>query len=529
MTINEVNIFLNELCFQPEIQSKINLLTNLIKKASVLEQKWIICIILKDLKIGIGHETLFKLFHPKSIDVYNSTSNLIEVCNFIQDPQNPKFLNNFYRINQPIKPMLASRMTINDIIDNFMNIPVICETKYDGERIQCHYKDGEIKFYTRNGVDYTDLYGPKLSKFLKNNILAKHAILDGEILVWDKINSNFCKFGENKTIALALDNNDKDLIYMIFDVIYLVTPSGAEHSLQEVILSDRKEILKKIITVTPQKIEIVQGKKCSNVEEIFFYFNKSIENNEEGIIVKKLDSTYKLDERTKDWVKMKCDYIDNLIDTLDLVIIGGYYGEGKRARGIGNDFTDNITSFLMGIVKNYDKENPRNSQILPFVKVGTGYSKQQLDIIRSRLKNVWKKYDSRIPPKIYGNWQPGIKEKPDVYVEDPSESIVLEVKAAEIISTETFPSRLTLRFPRVVEVRLDKSPCDGMNVSEIYEFFKNYQHNFLTKNKRKLETEDLVEMNGNEGKELKLSKRNKFSKVLDDFKDTETKNVRIFF
>jgi DNA ligase-4 len=535
MTINEVNDFLDELYLAGEAKEKSTCLTKLIKNGSLLEQKWIIHIILKDLKIGIGHETVLKLFQPKSLDVYNSTSSLIEVCNFIQNPQNPKFAENFYRVNLPIKPMLASRMTLHEIIDNFMSVPTIVETKYDGERIQCHIKDGQIRLFTRNAVDYTDLYGPKLSSYLSQAIKAKCAILDGEVVVWDKINNKFSAFGENKTVALKNRNknyfleeaeDDKELIYMVFDIIYLVTPSGQELSLQEVILKDRKEILKKVVRTIPNKIVVVEGSRCDNIEEIFSHFNHSIENQEEGIIIKKLESTYKLDDRTRDWVKVKCDYIDSLVDTLDLAIIGGYYGEGKRVGRINGDSSDCITTFLMGVVKKYDKENPRNSVVLPFVKVGTGYTIQQLETIRSWMKGLWKKYDTRLPPKLFGNWTPAIKERPDVYVEDVSSTIILELKAAEITASDTFATKLTLRFPRVLNVRFDKGIEDAMKYEEVLEFYQSFQHNFLMKKKRKVE-ENGTELNETgAAKEAKQGGRKvKYSGVIDDFKDTETNNV----
>lgn len=98
MTINQVNDFLDKLCQAVTPDEKIVCLTKFIQKASVIEQKWIVCIILKDLKIGIGHETLFKQFDPRALDVYNSTSSLTEVCNFLKDPKNSKYANSFFQM-----------------------------------------------------------------------------------------------------------------------------------------------------------------------------------------------------------------------------------------------------------------------------------------------------------------------------------------------------------------------------------------------------------------------------------------------
>lgn len=286
MSINQVNDLLDELSRTTTSDAKTNCLAKLIQKASVLEQKWITCIILKDLKVGIGHETIFKHLDPRALDVYNSTSSLIEVCNFLQDPKNSKYASSFFQIFFPIKPMLAGRMTLHDIIENFASIPVNIETKFDGERIQCHINGQNVKFFTRNAVDYTYLYAPKLGEVIIKCVNAKSAILDGEIVVWDKVRNKFAPFGENKPTASS-EEVEKQLVYMIFDILYLVTPKGEEYSLTNVILSDRKQILKRIVNEVPKKIELVESRETSNVDEILNCFNDSISKGEEGIIIKK--------------------------------------------------------------------------------------------------------------------------------------------------------------------------------------------------------------------------------------------------
>ena len=109
--------------------------------------------------------------------------------------------------------MLADRMILSSIIKNFSDQQVYIETKYDGERIQCHVHDNEVKFFTRNAIDYTYLYGPKLKDVIVKNVNSKSVILDGEIVVWDKAKQKFAPFGENKTIANSKDPDvDKQLI-----------------------------------------------------------------------------------------------------------------------------------------------------------------------------------------------------------------------------------------------------------------------------------------------------------------------------
>ena len=574
ITINTVNEYLTSLCRTRDKEVRTKIMSNIIKECTSEEQRWIISIILKDLKIGLSYESFFKNFDIRAVDIYNSTSSLISVCEYLSDPKNDKYSQTFYQVFSPIKPMLVARMTLDNIMKTFQGVNAIVETKYDGERIQCHLHENEVQFFTRKGVDYTAIYGPKFSHLIKTSINAKSAILDGEIVVYDKVNQKFAPFGDNKTIAKEIIETDKCLVYEIFDIIYLTSPNGQIYSLNNVILSDRKKILSKIVTPVPNKIEIVLGIEVNSIDEIMAQFNLALQRAEEGIVIKRSDSIYKPDKRCPDWVKMKCDYIDTIVDTLDLIIIGGYYGEGKRTvnntfsqsipnsinnmnnilSNSNNDFySDSVTTFLMGIVKELDEKNPSKSVILPIVKVGSGYNMTTLNIIRNKLRAHWKKYDSKNPPTLFGNWKPAQTEKPDVFLNDPSVSIILEVKAAEIVPSETFPAKVTLRFPRVVKTRFDKSWNDALqydeliklydislnNVKKNNELYKSDSNNdgnvlqhkhIIKKGKRKnimnsLESEADSDISSEEFRGKKNKKDEIYSRILPSFRDTDTTYV----
>ena len=576
--INTLNEYLTSLSRTRDKDERTKIMSKIIKECTSEEQKWIISIILKDLKIGLSYESFFKNFDLRAVDIYNSTSSLISVCEYLSDPKNDKYSQTFYQVFSPIKPMLVARMTLDNIIKTFQGVNALVETKYDGERIQCHLHENEVQFFTRKGVDYTAIYGPKFSHLIKTSINAKSAILDGEIVVYDKVNQKFAPFGDNKTIAKEVIETDKCLVYQIFDIIYLTSPNGQIYSLNNVILSDRKKILSKIVTPVPNKIEIVLGIEVNTIDEIMNQFNLALQRAEEGIVIKRADSIYKPDKRCPDWVKMKCDYIDTIVDTLDLIIIGGYYGEGKRtinntfsqtipnsinnipnsinniSNNIMSDFySDSVTTFLMGIIKKLDNINPSKSIILPIVKVGSGYNMITLNIIRNKLRAYWKKYDSKNPPSLYGNWKPAQSEKPDVYIDDPSVSIILEVKAAEIVPSETFPAKVTLRFPRVVKTRFDKSWNDALqydeliklydislnNVKKNNELYKSDSNNdgnilqhkhIIKKGKRKnimnsLESEADSDISSEDFRGKKNKKDEIYSRILPSFRDTDTTYV----
>ena len=564
--INQLNEYLTSLCKTREKEQRYSIMSKIIKNCTAEEQKWIICIILKDLKIGLSQESFFKYFDPRAVDIYNSTSSLISVCEYLSDPKSEKYSQTFYQLFSPIKPMLVARMTLDNIMKTFQGVKVLVETKYDGERIQCHLHEGEVQFFTRKGVDYTTIYGPKFSHLIKASVNAKSAILDGEIVVYDIENKKYAPFGDNKTIAKEEVENNKCLVYQIFDIIYLTSPNGTNYSLNNVILSDRKKILSKIVTPVPNKIEVVMGIEVNTIDEIMAQFNLALQRAEEGIVIKKLDSIYKPDKRCPDWVKMKCDYIDTIVDTLDLIIIGGYYGEGKRintnnifsqsiSNSINNNdnnfdfnqdyYSDSVTTFLMGIGKKIDEENPSKSIILPIVKVGSGYNMTTLNTIRNNLRPFWKKYDSKNPPALFGQWKPAQSEKPDVYIDDPSISIILEVKAAEIVPSESFPSKITLRFPRVEKTRFDKNWNEVLQYNELIKLYDislnnvkknndlyktddNVQHkHIIKKGKRKNIMNSLEsDVDSDISSEDFRGKKNKadeiYSKFLPSFRDTDT-------
>lgn len=122
------------------------------------------------------------------------------------------------------------------------------------------------------------------------------------------------------------------ICYKVFDILYLKShgEDAEEINLMGARLQDRKKVLLKVVREVPNIIEVVRGKECLSVEEVFEEFNQSVWRNEEGIMIKRLDSAYKPAERSNNWIKLKGEYIDSIGDTLDLLIIGGYFGERKR-------------------------------------------------------------------------------------------------------------------------------------------------------------------------------------------------------
>lgn len=123
-----------------------------------MEQKWLIRMILKDMKLGISKETILQVFHPDASELYNVTTDLNKVCLQLHDPS-VSLSEVSIELFSAFKPMLAAVANIRQIEKQMGNRPFYIETKLDGERIQLHKAGDVYKYYTRNSYEYTQQFG----------------------------------------------------------------------------------------------------------------------------------------------------------------------------------------------------------------------------------------------------------------------------------------------------------------------------------------------------------------------------------
>lgn len=514
ISVEEVNTQLDKLSNAIDKPDKKQILRTLLCSMNSLEQKWLVKIILKDMKIG-AHEKILGTFHPKALEIYFHTNNLRQVFMKIKDGSIDR-LSQLYSLGQPIRPMLAGRKSYVELKKLLSGAELIVETKFDGERIQVHIDDLMIQFFSRNAVDYTTMYGKSLRNIILNSMKGlRSCILDGELIVWDLENNRAARFGQNKTVAID-ETPGMCLCYKVFDLLYIETQDGAKHDLLPRPLHERKDLLQKYFKSEANRFEIVKYSQVNGAKAVFDLFNKAIEDNEEGLIVKRVDSPYVPDDRSTHWLKLKSENFEGLSDTLDLLIVGGYYGSGFRAGGA--DEFDHITVFLCAACSKADLKDPSKSKFVPITKVGTGYSLQELADLRRGLKDQWRPF--RTAPEYWPKWTPGPGERPDYYIKDPSKSVVLELKAAEIVPSEKFPAGFTLRFPKTYKIRHDKNWDQATSLNELSGIMENYSRG-ITEKSSKIEEQSK--------EQTKKRKKESISKgqVLSAFKDTDTSGIMV--
>ncbi|QNQ01438.1 DNA ligase 1 [Yarrowia lipolytica] len=361
----------------------------------------------------------------------------------------------------PLKPMLAKpTKSISEVLDRFQDTEFTCEYKYDGERAQIHKTEsGEMFVYSRNSEDMTVRYPDLVSIIPKFAGEAKSFILDCEAVAWDRKQNKILPFQVLSTRKRKNVNEEEITVRVCifaFDILYL---NG--ESLLTLPLAERRQKLKEAFTEVPGEFLFAKSMDTSNVEEIQTFLDQSIKDSCEGLMVKLLEgkeSGYEPSKRSRNWLKVKKDYIDGIGDSLDLVILGGYFGKGKRSQWYG--------AFLLGVY-NQDSE-----EFETVCKTATGFSEEMLQKMYDKLKPTVIE-----TPHSDVSYDSTPANLPDVWF-DPS--TVIEILAADLSLSPVYKAGIdqmdrgiSLRFPRFIRVRDDKGIHDATSSDQIVEMYQN--------------------------------------------------------
>lgn len=460
LTIKEVNDFLDSVAINNASKQKDQVkksLLHLITQSSALEQKWLIRMLLKDMKLGISKETVLQVFHPDAPELYNVTTDLNKVCRKLHDPS-VSLSEVSIDLFSAFKPMLAAVANVRQIEKQMGNRPFYIETKLDGERIQLHKAGDVYKYYTRNSYEYTQQFGASplegsLTPYI-HNVFKPHVvncILDGEMMAYNPTTETFMQKGSKFDIKRLVDDSDLQTCFCVFDVLLVNNQKFANEPLKK-----RYEILETVFTPIKGRIQVITKAEGKTMQEVVNSLNEAIDNLDEGIMVKDPMSIYKPDKRGEGWLKIKPEYVDGLMDELDLLIVGGYWGKGRRS---------GMLSHFLCAVAEVPSPGEKPTVFHTCCRIGSGYTMKELYDLGLKLAKHWKVYSKNNPPAaiLCGT------EKPEVYIE-PRNSVILQVKAAEIVSSDMYKTNCTLRFPRIERIREDKEWHQCMTLAELSQF-----------------------------------------------------------
>jgi len=436
----------------------------MLRTMTATEQKWLMRVLLKDMRLGLGQGSIFNAWHLDAKDYYDVTNNLEKVCSTLRDP-----LVRLHEIEvslfTPFRPMLAERAVIEKVENQMNHKQFYVETKYDGERSQLHKKGNKYMYFSRNCFDFTSNFGGTpnsgiFTPYVHNQFLphVDEIILDGEMVAWSKKHNTIVSKGEHVDVKNLREDGDCQVCLCIFDILYL---NG--QVLTNLPLNLRLEKIKSVIRQKEGRVIITERSIVNNKEDVIKALNEAIDDREEGVVLKDPDSVYRPAARKGGWIKVKPEYVDSLVPELDLLIVGGYYGKGKR-RGLSH--------FLLAVALPPQEPGAKPTEFHSVGRVGSGYTVAELGELLARL---YPNQTSRQPSNVQVS-----REKPEVWF-NPVKSQIVQVRAAELVKSDMYRTGVTLRFPRVEKVRDDKSWYEVMTTSELDDLVKEASGKLATK------------------------------------------------
>ena len=454
---------------QGTVNKKIKLIAELLTSASPREARYIVRTVLEELRVGVGEGSLRDaLVWAYVSDLkfkYNKEEKKIELSEeerktynkVVEKVQHAFDLTNEFAIvasalkkdglkglkdislipGKPIKAMLYPKA--KNIEDAFKGVgkPAAFEYKYDGFRLQVHKTKEGITLYTRRLDNVTKQF-PEVVGYVEKNVKGSSFILDTEAVGFDSKTGKYLPF---QSISQRIKRKyDIDVLAKKFPIelnIFDVMSYEGKNFLK-IPFKERRKLLEKITKEIPKKIVLARQLITDNTKEADKFYKESLKKGEEGIMVKNLEGIYKPGARVGYGMKVK-----PVMESLDLVIVGAEWGEGKRSGW--------LTSFTIACLK--------DGEYLEIGKVGTGIKELEgAGVSFSELTKMLK-------PLVIAEKGKSVKVKP---------KIIIEINYEEIQKSTKYSSGYALRFPRVIRLREDKS-LDEISDSDMVEKFYKQQ------------------------------------------------------
>ncbi len=437
-------------------ERKVKSLVEIFQGVSPLERKYVARMVVGKLRLGFSAKTIFDALSKLQSGDKSLRKELDSVFQIYPDPgyitevvkekgmQGLKSIK--VKVGVPVVPALCQRLNEYDEIVKKMH-DLAVERKYDGTRLQIHFNrlKNEVKTYTRNLEENSWMF-PELLEMGKW-IKGEQVILDCEAVGYDPKTQKVVPFQVTMTRKRKHGIGDAaESVPMRFFLFDILNKDG--ESLIDRPYYERRKILSD--TVSPNEVIVVdEYEHVDEPSEVMKYHRQYLSEGFEGAVMKVWNGKYLPGRQGWNWVKIKEveGTAGKLADTMDLVVLGYYFGRGKRA-GFG------LGAFLVGLMK--------GESWVSLAKIGTGLTDDEFRDLKTKLADL----ELKEKPKNYlveGTLMA------DVWVEP---RVVVEVAADEVTRSNVHAAGIALRFPRLVRFREDKRADQATTWDEVQEIVK---------------------------------------------------------
>ena len=444
---------------------KLELLAGLLDRATPLEARYLLRLVTRNLRLGIGTPTILdalaqvhaggKAARPVLERGYNICCDLGKVAAALASGGLAAVEGLRVQPGNPVRVMLAQRLSDAGQILARLGGRCAAEYKYDGVRVQAHRTaDGTVELYTRRLEEISDQF-PDVVELLSAGLGPAEAILEGEVVAYDAAAAELRPFGEvmlrRRKHGIDQAVEDVPVGLFCFELLY-----ADGQDLTRLPYPRRRAALEAALTLSPRLL-LTAAAEVADPATLDATFAQAVTDGCEGLVCKSTgpDSGYQAGARGWQWIKLKRDYRTELSDTADLVVIGAYAGRGRRTGVYG--------AVLLAA---YDADA---GVFRAVTKCGAGFSDADLAVLPGRLAPL---LSADRPARV------DARQQPDVWFEP---GLVLEILSAELTLSPNYTAAwgqieddagLAMRFPRFTgRWRDDKAPDDATTTRELAELF----------------------------------------------------------
>jgi len=442
---------------------KMKYISSLLNDATPLEAKFVLKILLGTLRLGIAENTVMdalaiaftgKKENREQIEnAYNVSSDLGKVSLIVATDGIDEIKKFKISLFSPIRPMLADRVQSEKDVIKKMPEQFAAEYKLDGERVQIHMQSDKIILFSRRLENITQYY-PDIVERIGKSLNVNEGVFEAEIVPINENTGEFLPFQELMHRRRKYKLNEAVAQYPItvnfFDVLYY-----DKKDCLNLEYSERRKILEQVVH-EDNFSKLVPMLSVKNENEIEEFLENSINAGCEGLMLKTPNAPYRAGTRGSNWLKLKREYRNELGDSVDLIVIGAYFGRGRRTGLYG--------TLLLATY------NPEKDNFPSICKVGTGFTDESLDQLYQILSN---KVTLKKNPRIVSEMEADVWFEPELVLEIVASEITLSPIHKTGLDLIRKSSGFALRFPKFTgKIRYEKAVEDASTVEEVLALYK---------------------------------------------------------